>query len=503
MNNLDSLPAIPDTVITRDGQEVDTSSLTWEVQQYKDGGNNRVLNFKALHDISFEDNPILSEKALHIAKLFCVNTLRRYSPTTSHSYFRAIYYFTKWLSNEERINPANKTVFNWSQLDEDLMRDYANWCEEIYGVNERISGLRTFYRWGVSQGYSDFSRHQAAAINSISLKTHHKGANVRFNHPTKGPLTKEEVALINRALRQDQGRPTNRAIVMLFHELGIRPIAASRLTNRDLKRIERGNQIIYQIDVPRAKQKTQIREVKRRPISSKLGLLLESLMEGEPDRPLLHWLGNRNPSSTILEGVTKWTREVNIISPRTGLPLQLHPRRFRYTIATEMANEGASRTIIAEILDHSDLRNVAVYVETRSTISEYIEQSTNELLEPIIKYFLGEISSNYQEQAGNLPQVPAISTQINLINANAIGGCSANELCALAPPLSCYICPSFKAKPDGPHQQVFEAMLSFIKQHAGTADDRILMQLDEVINAVKELICSLNTTNEEHYHDNQ
>ena len=60
----------------------------------------------------------------------------------------------------------------------------------------------------------------------------------------------------------------------------------------------------------------------------------------------------------------RFSKAAGLISPRTGKPLMITPRRFRFSIATHMAEEGASLFHIAEVLDHSDTQNVRVYVET-------------------------------------------------------------------------------------------------------------------------------------------
>ena len=58
----------------------------------------------------------------------------------------------------------------------------------------------------------------------------------------------------------------------------------------------------------------------------------------------------------------RFSKAAGLVSPRTGQLLTISPRRFRFTIATHMAEEGASLFHIAEVLDHSDTQNVRVYV---------------------------------------------------------------------------------------------------------------------------------------------
>src|SRR5205823_3330873 len=125
-----------------------------------------------------------------------------------------------------------------------------------------------------------------------------------------------------------------------------------------------------QLDVPRVKKRTVGRETKRRPISNRLGALLERLQSGGSEEPLLHWLSQNNPEQSTVIAMKHFVRSAGIVSPRTTGLLNMTPRRFRFTLATHMAEEGASLFHLAEVLDHTDLQNVKVYVETRSSIAD-------------------------------------------------------------------------------------------------------------------------------------
>ena len=61
-------------------------------------------------------------------------------------------------------------------------------------------------------------------------------------------------------------------------------------------------------------------------------------------------------------------------------------------------------------------------------------------------------------------------------------------LCRLLPPVSCYLCPSFAALSDGPHQEMLDSMEAFLRESEATSDRRIQMQLDEVRVAIQQVI---------------
>ena len=61
-------------------------------------------------------------------------------------------------------------------------------------------------------------------------------------------------------------------------------------------------------------------------------------------------------------------------------------------------------------------------------------------------------------------------------------------LCRLLPPVSCYLCPSFAALRDGPHQEMLDSIETFLRESEATADRRIQMQLDDVRVAIQQVI---------------
>src|SRR5947209_19934 len=85
----------------------------------------------------------------------------------------------------------------------------------------------------------------------------------------------------------------------------------------------------------------------RWPDRRELGELLDGLRQ--PGELLLPWVAGVHPHHRIRHALRRWVRAACIISPRTGRPLRLSPRRLRYTLATEMAREGASRHKIADV----------------------------------------------------------------------------------------------------------------------------------------------------------
>ncbi len=121
-------------------------------------------------------------------------------------------------------------------------------------------------------------------------------------------------------------------------------------------------------------------------------------------------------------------RRQTLISARTHRPLVINPRRFRFSIATHMAEEGASAFHIAEVLDHTDTQNVMVYVETVSSIADSVAKATDATLAPLVRRFQGKVVDPNEAAAfEGLPNqlIPAIAPDLDIfhLNAGGIGLC--------------------------------------------------------------------------------
>jgi len=373
----------------------------------------------------------------------------------------------------------------------------AHGIQQTAEKGNRFSRLRTFYEWGVARQHPDFNGELLRILKAITAIGNAKGHHVRFRHPVRGPFSPDELLLVRNAIDAGASSDRDRAILMLHLELGHNPSATARLKNKDLIRYETKAATRYQLDVPRVKKRTAYRETKRRPIGNKLGVLLERLRIGGLEDPLFHWLPPRSPEGAVNAALRRFARAAGLVSPRTENPLIINARRFRFSIGTHMAEEGASIFHIAEILDHTDTQNVKVYVETISSIADPVAKATDAALTPLVQRFQGKIVDTATAVAfDGLPNqvIPAIAQQLAIVHlkAGGIGMCGRDVrkdgLCRLLPPVSCYLCASFAALRTGPHQEMLDSIQEFIHQNEGTSDNRILLQLEEVQAAIRQVL---------------
>ena len=478
------LQELPPQVRSLDGQTVDTSGASWAFRSSIDGGQLLVLGWAAL------DNPvILSDTARRSVKLYLADRLTRKKTRTVANDFGMFLRFQRWLTSQRQ------TLFDWRHLTEGLARGFLAHGMNTADKGNDFSRLRTFYEWCVARSMDGFDTSFLGMLQTITAVGNSKGHHVRFRDPVRGPFSPDELLLIRRAIIDGQGTDFDRAAVMLHLELGHNALATLRLKNRDLLRFETKTGVFYQLDVPRVKKRTAQRETKRRPISNQLGDLLTGLRRGRPEDPLFHWLSSSGAEADARSSMRRFSKAAGLISPRTGKQLMITARRFRFSIATHMAEEGASLFHIAEVLDHSDTQNVRVYVETSSSIADPVAKATDSALAPLVRRFQGKIVESSRGLKD--PVIPASAPHLGIdhMDVGGIGHCGldvrAEGPCRFLPPISCYLCPSFAALSDGPHDQMLNSIERFLESGERTNDKRILMQLEDVLVGIQQVITAI------------
>jgi len=148
--------------------------------------------------------------------------------------------------------------------------------------------------------------------------------------------------------------------------------------------------------------------------------------------------------------------KLQITSERTGKPLKMTGYRFRYTLGTRAAREGAGILTIATLLDHVDTQNTKVYVanvpEHAATISEIMNGS-------LMRYasaFQGDVVESEDDVFTTTSGAQRIRTNDSRDN---IGSCGTNAMCHDYAPVACYTCPKFNAWRDAPHYRVLKWLL--------------------------------------------
>jgi hypothetical protein len=188
-------------------------------------------------------------------------------------------------------------------------------------------------------------------------------------------------------------------------------------------------------------------------------------------------------------------KKLEIVSHRTGEPLNVNTRRFRYTFGTRMVDEGASPAQLAIGLGHSDLQHGGVYYETRSSQVGRLDAALAVTLGPIADAFMGRIVDDeadavnggdpakripwFRRKFGEKPQ-----------RGDDLGVCGAGP-CGLLAPVSCYTCAKFQPWKNGPHREVLDWLVEERerKQKQGL-DPQIFKIHDATILAVGKVVAA-------------
>ena len=495
------LPGLRSVVLTMDRQRIATAGDVWEVRTSPDGGALLRWNWQQFWRGAGQAS--LDERSVEILQLYAAHKLTINKARTVDGALAAVKRLLRWYPSYALRTGRDRSILTWSSVDEGLLEAFLVHGMQTADRGNDFSRLRDLYRWGAfGLCLPDFDAQLAVACEAMRAPGNVKGVAVRNQDPLAGPLDADEQRLLIAAVQRRLGDDQDRALAMLFFELGVNSEAAARLWNDGLvtyrvNLIGPGGrpqqEVAYHLAVPRMKKRTEYRETRNRPISRELGELLERLRE--PGQLLLPWISGASPQYRIAYRLRRWVRAAELISPRTKRPLLLSPRRLRYTLATEMAREGASRHKIADVLDHSDLQNVEVYIEASSYVARQVARRFDAAFEPWLRRFQGSIGDRPAPTAVDaLPTVPGFAAQLPVLplDLGGIGLCGrdviADGLCGLAPPLTCYTCPSFAAFRDGPHANIGDAIERLIETPLnGVVDRRIPLQLEDTLRAIREL----------------
>ena len=391
----------------------------------------------------------------------------------------------------------------------------------------RLHYLRSWYQWCASERLLGFSDDVALALDDITIGGNEKGRAVLTRDPLQGVFDDLELVAIRSKLRSDEATSKlsldERVLVWLALALGRNPLAYALQREEDYRSLpEAGTGRLYhRLDVPRIKKggeefRTDFREAM---LNDEIGALVADLIDenrtwrdtnGWPHGCAFPLFARTEPRANLLDGprreyamhhtVQDITRrlqhavdKLDVVSHRTGEKLHVNSRRFRRTFGTRGVEEGASPAELAAMLDHSDLQNVMVYFETRSSQVERLDAALALKLGPIAQAFMGRIVDSEGDAVNGSDRSKRIagfrrSAGGSLQRAGNVGTCGAGA-CGLFAPLSCYTCSKFQPWRDGPHQEMLDWLCEDRAQKEKDGLDKQVVGVhDATILAVAEVV---------------
>ena len=389
--------------------------------------------------------------------------------------------------------------------DDIAAEDIAEKMQEIYRElmsSERSAStksiLRMMYKWCVEEGHpyfdEDFYDYYLANIKFGTDEG--KGLDVIMEIPDRGPLTiKEERIFISTLNAISPETLTTHALQGLVslkcaQVLGMRNIQVMRLKFSDLQLSDKG---AYTLNVLRAKQRGQANNnvYKIRPITKTLARLL-SLMKARyedilgtkitDDWPVIsEYYSVRDELVKQQVKITKMTYITNLFRMAVGLDFKVTNRRLRKTSCSRLIAKGTPMSVVAELMDHSDLQQLEVYYRQSHTVAKKLDDVLRSEAMDILDAFAGKVVT--PDNASKRGQgIFAPSKNLNLVQ---IGSCGSATPCSLQPPLSCYNCSSLEAFEDVDHKAVVDTMVEEVKTAFGDAHAINILQHKNFLAARK------------------
>jgi integrase len=477
---------LPSVAYSSEGAEFDPRRYRWH---FRSGVRDLSIDFSALEECS---TPLL----VSFRRLLLWYVENR-SAALAEGVFQRFLHFV-------RSQPAGGAI---NEVTADQLLSYrASLAPDRKWYLTTLAGA--FRRWN-DLGYSGLNPDVNKLLKQLKLRGNRKGEAVRTACPVSGPLTDIEFAGVVAAAKAslEQGKLAREQFLLLWLciSFGMRPTQIAALKTCDLILIEGANGGAA-LRVPRAKQpgKSIRSEFRERPLVAELALMLQMQIKDVEARlsckdcpsglplfpaatPADSWaLGfewHLLPGA-ISRRVSACLEGLNVYSERTGLPLKLGPVRLRRTIGTRAAAEGRGVMVIAELLDHSDLQSVGVYVEARPDIIDRLTEAMASALAPLAQAFAGELvdpETDVLNPGGRIAD-PRFGSR------KPLGKCGASGACKLAAPTGCYTCHNFRAWRDGPHRAVLSHLLAERARLKEVGDLRIAAVNDRAILAVAEVV---------------
>ncbi|TPJ43457.1 phage integrase family protein [Mesorhizobium sp. B2-5-13] len=485
------------------GHPVDATGWKWPLNAV---GGKITLNWKKLR---IKSGDILSATAFYMARL-----VKSKSPDLVSSTFSALCFLS-------RAPAVTKAVSEGGEIQASFFSELRpHFCDSEW----RLHFVRHWYCSCAELGFDPFSMEAALELDRKVVGGNRKGHAVLSLDPEQGPLTDLEITALLSGLNAANAHGClslqERAALWLCVAFGCNPLQMALLREEDLKVVEADGVRFVQLRVPRIKKRhgSPRAEFRERKLTSEIGdIVLELVAENRRGRELGGWLGERHAFplfvrrrprsdaggplceyamhmySAEISDLVAAADKLGVVSPRTGKPLKIGVRRLRYTFATRLVREGASRREVAEALDHTDLQNVQVYFDIKSDIVESLDKSMALSLGRVAQAFMGKLVASENEADRGADPTSLIVIQDRLSgDSDGVGNCGNYSFCGLLAPIACYTCCDFQPWMDGPHHCLLDDLLRDRERKSKSGQDGRMVTLhDRTILAVADVIARI------------
>lgn len=470
------------------------------------------IAFNPKHDLWRWDDGVFSVRMdfsrLNVATTFPISSLKYTlhvfvklnAPTYAGNLFNA---FVHFLSRREGLPAlASITVAEVSNYGARL-EEHEKW---------RVGALNVLLQKWSALGLPGVESETAQYLRERRKPGNVKGAAVRQRDPVVGPFSEEEYVTLYKAVDAAYGTgAVSRWFIVLFRLLyasggRISQYAALKLKDAD----ELNGKFVIRLPQVKTGLENSRASFLEFELSPQTGRLLMEYIEHQRSKGY----GDEAPLFPVSEVLTRGPRETlrsagdmfyghctrdqlshsfsrifSGFAPATARldfeQIPISTKRFRSTYGTRLVDEGASKTVVAHLLGHSDLQNVDVYFEQSAAGLENMNRAMGPQLAPVAVCFQGRLIEG-TEQATNKGELG--STIIDFrVSKKGLASCAGKtQSCEFNKPVACYTCFRFEPWLDGPHEEV----LARLEQDRvkWSNDPKMAAVNDASIIAVKEVI---------------
>lgn len=492
----------PSSVITPKGNVIDLSGAEW------------------LIPVSTFTSQIIFEKGC-LAPL--ASELRDYGYERLSTLSEAVVNntFNVWLFNFNKfLSSKGFSKLDWADFNISVFEEYLHLLRDN-GAGYRFWHIQTVINWLQLNHPGLMNEKVAKEVLSWKIEGNKKGEAVALNNPYEGALTKEETDQIRYVALDTNNNATllERVTVLLFLETGQRNGQISLLEIDDLKALELVSKGVFRyfVRMPSNKVATGKRDISITKtlfdfclqlnrnnkkyyqlfdstplliIDPKIDWILPAWFDADKQR----WNNIRRPNSWDLNSIIKGFCERFDILDRFGEPINIFARRFRRTIATRMAEQGASPEAVAKFLDHADVQQVMVYFEFhKHRKQQRLEEAAGPLMRSLSESMKGRLIADATKARNPAEILPFFDSEKQDVFgfANCGRDLGKNPVCDESQINACYGCNYFQPYDSDIHEKVLsnlEERKQTLVQIQGLNRGRLIDGIDKSISDVQRVV---------------
>lgn len=487
--------------VTKSGYEFHLNDDVWVLDQ------NRTINWKLVNNTI---NPLVYEG-------FKLSIARLAEEVSSHHTFNCFMYFKQYLISPDIYQGGVITSELILALKTNLTKD-----------NEyKLGTIRALLKCWIEWGFKGLEKNLENTLDRLVLSGNVKGKAVLHHCPFTGPysLTEQQSLLVwaGNAFQKEALTIEEFGWFYSIYATARRPSQIRALRLCDLSIQSNDNEVIYEINIPRAKQRNggfreefrslqitedfylvlkNLAEIVRKKAKAHLTALKElelaqlpifmnfrrfyeckkihefkAILNQTPD--YFHWSsGEANYMSQVI------SRKCKAVSERTGDYIHFTPVRCRRTRATNLSRHGITGVQMAYLLDHSDTQQLKVYTAHTGELALRIFDKMNDAMTLLATQFEGRIIKSESEAL----RASDINSRVFKSSENQLGNCGGSPACQ-AGMKACLLCSQFQPLVYAPWDELFLEFIEELEQRKREgASELVLKSYDLQLAHIKAIM---------------